>query len=63
LNQILTCDHMVSSNEIFFAATGVTRGILLNGVRYRGNEAETYSLLIRGETGTVRMIQAEHRIE
>ncbi len=59
---ILTCDEIVSSNEIFLAATGITHGPLLDGVRYRGNYAQTHSLVIRSETGTRRMIRAEHTI-
>jgi len=60
MNRILTCDELVTSNQIFIAATGVTHGPLLDGVRYRGQEAETHSLLIRSETGTRREIRAEH---
>ena len=63
LDKVLTCDELVSSNQIFFAATGITHGPLLNGVRYRGHEASTHSLLIRCETKVRRMIQAEHSIE
>ncbi len=62
-NKILTCDELVSSNQIFLAATGITHGPLLDGVRYRGHEATTHSLLIRCETGTRRIIKAEHSIE
>jgi fructose-1,6-bisphosphatase II len=58
--RILTCDELVSSNKIFFAATGVTHGPLLSGLRYRGKEADTYSLVIRGETGTRRLIHSEY---
>lgn len=60
---ILTCDDMVSSNEIFLAATGITQGPLLDGVRYRGSEAETHSLLIRCETSTRRIIRAEYTLD
>jgi fructose-1,6-bisphosphatase II len=59
----LTHHQLVTSHQIYFAATGVTHGPLLNGVRYRGNIALTHSMLIRCETGTRRMIQAEHSIE
>jgi fructose-1,6-bisphosphatase II len=62
-NRILTCNELVTSNQIFIAATGVTPGPLLDGVRYRGQIAETHSLLIRSETGTRREIRAEHTIE
>ena len=62
LNNILSCDELVASNQIFLAATGITPGPLLQGVQYQGNKARTHSLLIRCETGTRRMIQAEHLI-
>ncbi|MGC9333585.1 MAG: class II fructose-bisphosphatase [Anaerolineae bacterium] len=61
--RILTCDELVSCNEVFFAATGITDGALLSGVHYHGGEAETESLVLRGETGTRRFIRAEHRLE
>lgn len=60
IRQILTCDELVKGNKIFFAATGVTHGPLLAGLQYRGNEATTHSLVIRGETGTRRMIHTEY---
>jgi fructose-1,6-bisphosphatase II len=62
-HNVLRCAELVSSNKIFLAATGITPGLLLGGVHYDGNQARTHSLIIRGETGTRRMIQAEHVIE
>jgi fructose-1,6-bisphosphatase II len=53
---------MISSDEVFFAATGITTGALLSGVRYRGDTAETESLVLRSETGTRRFVRAEHLI-
>jgi fructose-1,6-bisphosphatase II len=61
--QILTCRELVSCNEVFFAVTGITDGTLLSGVHYRGDQAETESLVLRSETGTRRFIRAEHRLE
>ena len=61
--QILTCDQLVNSNEIFFAATGITEGALMAGVRYRGDMAVTESLLLRSESGTRRFMHAEHLVE
>jgi fructose-1,6-bisphosphatase II len=58
--RILTCDDIVSSNQIFFVATGITDSILLRGVRLAGDRAETNSLILRCETRTRRMIFAEH---
>lgn len=63
LQRILSSDEMVQGNQIFFAATGITDGLLLSGVRLRGHEAETNSLVLRAETGTRRLIQATHRVE
>lgn len=60
LHRILTCDEMVSSNEIFFAATGITDGSLLSGVHYHGQEAETQSLVVRAESRTRRFIRSEY---
>jgi fructose-1,6-bisphosphatase II len=60
--RILTCDELITSNEIFFAATGITDGPLLRGVLYEGNAAETESLILRSETHTRRTIHAEHWI-
>lgn len=61
--QILTCNELIRSDEVFFAATGITDGRLLTGVRYMGREAETDSLVLRAETGTRRIIHATHRID
>ncbi len=63
LDKIITMDDMVSSNDVFFAATGITDGELLGGVRYTGRGAETESLVIRGKTGTVRWIKAKHNFD
>lgn len=60
--RILTCDDVVSSDKTFFAATGITDGPLLSGVRYHGQWAEIQSILLRGETGSRRLIHAEHWI-
>jgi fructose-1,6-bisphosphatase II len=59
--KILTMDDLVSSEDVFFAATGITDGELLKGVKYFGDGATTDSLVVRGLTGTVRQITATHR--
>ena len=59
----LALDDLVSSEDVFFAATGITDGELLTGVRYFGDGAKTDSLVVRGLTGTVRQIIATHRID
>lgn len=60
LDKVITMDDLVSSNDVFFAATGITDGELLSGVRYTGQGAESTSLVIRGQTGTVRWINGKH---
>ncbi len=59
--KILTMDDLVASEDVFFAATGITEGELLHGVKYFGKGARTDSLVVRGLTGTVRQIVAIHR--
>ena len=59
-DKVLTMDDFVSSEDVFFAATGITDGELLKGVRYYGNHIVTDSLVVRGLTGTVRQITATH---
>ena len=61
--KVLTMDDLVSTEDVFFAATGITDGELLQGVRYFGDSASTDSLVVRGLTGTVRQITATHRID
>jgi fructose-1,6-bisphosphatase II len=59
----LVTEDLVSGDEIFFAATGVTDGALLRGVRYRADRAVTYSMVMRSHSGTVRLIESRHQIE
>jgi fructose-1,6-bisphosphatase II len=61
--KVLTMDDLVSSEDVFFAATGITDGELLKGVRYFGHGASTDSIVVRGLTGTVRQISATHRLD
>ncbi len=63
LQQVLTMDDLVRSNNVFFAATGITDGELLNGVKYYGDGARTHSLVMRSKSGTVREITSRHRWE
>lgn len=62
-DKVLTMDDLVSSEDVFFTATGITDGELLKGVRYFGKGATTDSLVVRGMTGTVRQISATHQID
>jgi fructose-1,6-bisphosphatase II len=61
--RILTIDELVCSDVTFLAATGITDGPLLSGVRFVGNRAESNSLVMRGQTRTRRVIFAEHLLE
>src|SRR5438093_83698 len=61
LTEVLDVDRLVTGKDVFFAATGVTDGDLLQGVRYQdGAEATTESLVMRSRSGTVRKVQARH---
>ena len=60
LEQILTIDDLVKSDDVFFAASGVTTGDLLKGVEYRAGGATSESLVMRARSGTIRRIQTEH---
>jgi len=62
-DKVLMMDDLVSSNDVFFAATGITNGDLLKGVDYFAHGATTESLVVRGLTGTIRRIQATHRLD
>jgi fructose-1,6-bisphosphatase II len=61
LDEVLDRDRLVTGNNVFFAATGVTDGDLLDGVRYLpSGKASTHSLVMRSHSGTVREVRAEH---
>ena len=57
---VLSLDDLVKGDNVFFAATGGTDGDLLKGVSYEGREIRTWSLCMRGRSGTVRYIEAVH---
>jgi fructose-1,6-bisphosphatase II len=61
VDRVLTTDDLVAGEDVFVAATGVTDGALLHGVRYTGSGAETASIVMRSRSGTVRRIEASHR--
>ena len=63
LNHILTTDELVKGDNCFFAATGVTDGELLTGVRFTPGIVHTQSLVMRSRSGTVRLIDAQHRLD
>jgi fructose-1,6-bisphosphatase II len=61
LSRILNCDDLVAGEDVFFSATGVTDGDVLQGVRYQGGAgATTESLVMRSRSGTVRRVFARH---
>jgi fructose-1,6-bisphosphatase II len=61
VSRVLTCDDLVSGEDVFFSATGVTDGDVLQGVRYQGGSGATSeSLVMRSRSGTVRRVSARH---
>ncbi|MDN5687223.1 MAG: class II fructose-bisphosphatase [Brachybacterium sp.] len=63
LERVLTTSDLVTSDNCYFTATGITDGDLVRGVRYEGGRIITESIVMRSTSGTVRMIEAEHRPE
>jgi fructose-1,6-bisphosphatase II len=63
IDKILTADDLVRGDNCFFAATGITDGEVLKGVHYDRNGATTQSLVMRSKSGTVRLIDARHRLD
>jgi fructose-1,6-bisphosphatase II len=60
IDKVLTADDLVSGKDVFFAATGITAGDLLEGVQYWPDGATTYSMVMRSRSGTVRYVEAHH---
>lgn len=60
LGRVLTTDDLVTGDNIFFCATGITDGELLQGVRYRPNGSTTNSIVMRSRSGTIRELRSEH---
>jgi fructose-1,6-bisphosphatase II len=63
LDRVLTAEDLVKGDNVFFAATGITDGELLRGVHFEARGATTHSLVMRSKSGTVREINARHRID
>jgi fructose-1,6-bisphosphatase II len=61
LQAVLTMEDLVKSDNVFFSATGITRGELLDGVHYYGGGARTASVVMRSKSGTIRYVTATHR--
>ena len=62
LDRVLLMDDLVSTDNTYFAATGVTNGDMLRGVSYRKTGATTRSLVMRGTSGTVRYVESIHQL-
>jgi fructose-1,6-bisphosphatase II len=62
LDRVLTIDDLVAGDNVFFAATGVTDGELLRGVRFEHREVVTQSLSMRSKSGAVRLIETRHQL-
>ncbi|KJS86014.1 MAG: fructose 1,6-bisphosphatase [Peptococcaceae bacterium BICA1-8] len=60
VSKILTLDDLVKTDDVIFAATGITDSELLKGVRFYKDRATTHTVVMRGQTGTVRFIEAQH---
>ncbi|MGI8675405.1 MAG: class II fructose-bisphosphatase [Nocardioidaceae bacterium] len=63
LERVLLTDDLVSGDDCFFAATGITDGELMRGVRYRAGGCSTHSLVMRSRSGTLREILSQHQLE
>ncbi|MEZ0108936.1 fructose-1,6-bisphosphatase II [Catenulispora sp. EB89] len=63
LDRVLLTDDLVSGENCFVAITGITDGELVRGVHYTGGGATTQSLVMRSKSGTVRLIDSEHRLD
>ena len=62
LDQVLSTDDLVRSENVFFSATGVTDGELLKGVRFHHGGATTQTLVMRSKSGTIRLMDSEHQL-
>jgi fructose-1,6-bisphosphatase II len=63
LDKVLTVDDLVAGVNVFFAATGVTDGELLQGVRFEHREVVTQSLSMRSRSGAVRLVETRHQLD
>jgi fructose-1,6-bisphosphatase II len=62
LDRVLLTDDLVTGDNVFFVATGVTDGEMLQGVRYRGETLTTHSIVMRSKSGTIRDVHSEHTL-
>jgi fructose-1,6-bisphosphatase II len=61
LGRVLTTEDLVKGDDVFFAASGITDGVLVQGVRFSADYATTESIVMRARSGTIRVIHGEHR--
>jgi fructose-1,6-bisphosphatase II len=62
MERVFSMNDLVQSDDVLFAASGITDGEFLKGVRYRGDFAETYSIMMRSRSGTMRRLETHHHI-
>ena len=62
LDRVLSTNDLVSGENVFFAATGITDGELLRGVRHSGERASTSSLVMRSKSGTIRQVESTYQL-
>ena len=63
LERVLSADDLAAGDDLFFAATGITDGYLLEGVKYWPDGATTYSMVMRSRSGTIRYVKSDHAFE
>ncbi len=63
LSRVLTTDELVTGDNVFFCATGITDGELLRGVHYSPHGVQTHSIVMRSKSGTIREVSSEHRLD
>ncbi len=63
LSRVLTTDDLVTGDNVFFCATGITDGELVRGVHYTSHGAQTHSIVMRSKSGTIRQVSSEHRLD
>ncbi len=63
LDRVLSTDELVSGDDVFFVATGITDGELVKGVRYSAGSVRTQSIVMRSRSGTIRVIESQHRLD
>ena len=62
LSRVLLTDDLVTGDNVFFVATGVTDGEMLEGVRFHSGSATTHSIVMRSKSGTIREVKSEHAL-